>query len=117
MTVHPFLHLPPPASFKNYAEVQSYLRRMWDSLRPLRLGKTENVIEFDLSTGTTSTVLYFKGLSPQSVVVFDPKNAAASTEIHSGSMYVLTANRGNDQWTVTHSNSASARAFQVAIIG
>jgi len=117
MTVRPFLHLPPPATFSSLADVSAYLRRLWDALFRLRQGKIESVIEFQLAPSTATTALNYLGLSPQSVVIFDPKTADAAAELAAGTMYILTADRGNDMWTVTHSNSASSRIFQVAILG
>jgi hypothetical protein len=90
---------------------------MWDALFRLRQGKIESVKEFELAANVTTTALNYLGLSPQSVVIFDPKTAAAAAEMAAGTMYVLEANRGNDVWTVTHSNGTSARLFQVAILG
>jgi hypothetical protein len=78
----------------------------------------EVVSEFTLTANAATSVLSWKGLSPQSVVVFDPKTANAAAELAAGTMYTLTANRGNDSWTVTHANNAQAdRTFQVAVIG
>jgi uncharacterized secreted protein with C-terminal beta-propeller domain len=76
------------------------------------------VTELTLTANVAATTLNWKGLSPQSVVVFDPKTANAAAELYGGTLYVLTANRGNDVWTVTHANNAQTdRTFQVAIIG
>lgn len=118
MTVRPFLHLPPPATFGSLSDVSSYVRRMWDALYKLRKGKIECVTELTLTPNTTSTVLNYINLSPQSVVVFDPKTANAAAALYSGSLYVTAANRGNEQWTVTHANNAQTdRSFQIAVIG
>jgi hypothetical protein len=118
MSVYPFLHLPPPAPSLTPQQMSSYMRRIWDAMQPLRKGKTENVTELTLTANVATTVLNYKGLSPQSVIVFDPKTANAAAELAAGTMYVLTANRANDQWTVTHANNAQAdRSFQVAVIG
>ena len=39
-------------------------------------------------------------------------------ELAAGTLYVLTANRTNDAWTVTHANNAQVdRSYQVAVIG
>jgi uncharacterized secreted protein with C-terminal beta-propeller domain len=76
------------------------------------------VTELTLTANAATSTLTWKGLSPQSVVVFDPKTANAAAELYGGTMYVLTANRGNDVWTVTHaSNAQTDRTFQVAVIG
>lgn len=118
MAVYPFLHLPSPTQFGKVEEIAPYLRRMWESLQALRKGKIECVTELTLRASNTTTVLTDIRLSPQSVVVFDPKTANAAAELYGGTMYVLTANRGDGSWTVTHASAASTdRSFQVAIIG
>ena len=91
---------------------------MWEVVQQLRRGKMDIVSEFTLTANAATSTLNFKGLSAQSVVVFDPKTANAAAELYGGTMYVLTANRGNDAWTVTHANNAQTdRTFQVAVIG
>jgi len=76
------------------------------------------VTELTLTANVATSTLTWKGLSPQSVVVFDPKTANAAAELYGGTLYVLTANRGNDVWTVTHANNAQTdRTFQIAVIG
>jgi hypothetical protein len=119
MTVREFLHLPPPPStFSTLADASQYLRRQWDALNPMRRGKIECVTELTLTANAATTVLTDNRLSVQSVVTFDPKTANAATEIHGGTMYVLTANRGTGAWTITHANNATVdRQFQVSIIG
>ena len=118
MTIRPFLHLPPPGTFKNFTEVTTYLRREWDALFRLRQGKMECTGEITLTANAATTVLNRVGLSPQSVVHFDPKTANAATELYGATMYVLTANRTNDAWTITHANNATAdRTFQYTAIG
>lgn len=111
MAVRSFLHLPPPANTPQ-------ARRLYEVLQQMRRGKMECVLEFTLTANAATSTLNFKGLSPQSVVVFDPKTANAAAELYGGTMYVLAANRGNDSWTVTHANNAQVdRTFQVAVIG
>jgi hypothetical protein len=91
---------------------------MWEVMAQVRRGKMDAITELTLTANAATSTLAWKGLSPQSVVVFDPKTANAAAELAAGTMYVLTANRGNDTWTVTHANNAQAdRTFQVAIIG
>jgi hypothetical protein len=91
---------------------------MWEAVQQMRRGKMDIVTELTLTENAATSTLTWKGLSPQSVVVFDPKTANAAAELAAGTMYVLTANRGNDAWTVTHANNAQTdRTFQVAIIG
>jgi hypothetical protein len=91
---------------------------MWEAVQQMRRGKMDIVTELTLTANVATSTLTWKGLSPQSVVVFDPKTANAAAELYGGTMYVLTADRGNDAWTVTHANNAQTdRTFQVAIIG
>ncbi len=111
MTIRSFLHLPPPPNNPG-------LRRMYEVLQAMRRGKLECVTEFTLTANAATSTFAYKGLSPQSAVLFDPKTANAAAELYGGTMYVLTANRGNDSWTVTHANNAqNDRTFQVAVIG
>lgn len=118
MTIHPFLHLKPPETVSSFAGVNAAIRRTWDAMAPLRRGKLECVGTFTLTANVATTVLNHRGLSPQSVVILDPKTANASTELAAGTIYALAANRGNDAWTYTHSNAASAdRTYQYAVIG
>ena len=111
MTVRSFLHLPP-------APPTPEGRRLFEVVQQLRRGKMDIVTELTLTANAATSTLNWKGLSPQSVVVFDPKTANAAAELYGGTLYVLTAGRGNDVWTVTHANNAQTdRTFQVAIIG
>lgn len=111
MSIRPFLHLPPPP---NNPEA----RRLWEVVQQMRKGKLEVVTTLTLTANVAETTLNFKGLSPQSVVVFDPKTANAAAELYGGTMYVLTADRGNDVWDITHANNAQTdRTFQVAVLG
>ena len=118
MTIRPFLHLPPPGTFSSFGDVTSSTRRLWDALHALRLGKIECTGELTLTANAATTVLNRKGLSNQSVVLFDPRTANAATELYGGTMYVLTANRVTDAWTITHANNGQTdRTFQYAALG
>ena len=118
MTIRPFLHLPPPGTFANFSDVTAYIRRLWDALFRLRQGKLECTGEITLTINSATSVLTRSGLSSQTVVHFDPRTATAATELYGGTMYVLTANRGDGAWTITHVNSATAdRTFQYSAIG
>ena len=111
MTVRSFLHLSP-------APRDPDLRRLWEVVSQVRRGKMDIVSEFTLTANAATSTLNFKGLSPQSVVIFDPTTANAAAELAAGTLYVLTANRGNDAWTVTHANNAQVdRTYQVAVLG
>jgi hypothetical protein len=118
MVIRPFFHFPPPGSFSSFSDVTSYVRRLWDALHALRLGKMECTGEITLTANVGTTVLNRVGLSMQSVVHFDPKTQNSALELYGGTMYVLTANRGTDAWTITHANNAQVdRVFQYTAIG
>ena len=118
MTIRQFQHLPQPGAFKTIEDVERYTRLLWDALLKLRRGKLECVVEFTLAAGAATTVLTDERLSPQSVVLLDPKTANAAAEKAAGTVYCLTANRGVGTWTFTHANNAQTdREFQVALIG
>jgi len=118
MPVYPFLHLPSPTQLKSLEETSAYLRRMWESLQAMRKGKIECVTSVTLRASQTTTVLTDIRLSPQSVVIFDPQTANAAAELYGGTMYVLTANRGDGSWTITHASAVSTdRTFACALIG
>lgn len=118
MAINPFLHLPPPTRFDSFDAVAIFIRRMLDALGLMRKGKLECVTELTLTINSATTTFTDSRLSVQSAVFFDPKTANAAAEIHGGTMYVLTANRGTGVWTITNANNANAdRSFQVLIIG
>ena len=118
MTIRPFQHLPTPAIFTTFSSVTEYLRKVWDAMYKLRRGKIECVTELTLTAGAATTQIKDERLSIQSVVSFDPKTANAAAEKAAGTMYVLTANRTDGTWTITHANNGQTdRSFQVSIIG
>ena len=117
MTIRSFPHIPSPP--KNPAELWPWLRTLWQAVVRIRQGKLECVGEVTLTANAATTTLTATGLlSMQSVVEFDPKTANAATEKAAGTMYVLTADRANDTWTITHANNAQTdRTFQYSIVG
>jgi hypothetical protein len=118
MTIFPYLHPPTPPDFKSFPEVTQWTRRMWDSYFRTRQGKMDCITELTLTANSATTVFSDIRLSVQSVVTFDPKTATAATELYGATMYVLTANRNSETWTITHANNATTdRTFQVSIIG
>lgn len=109
---------PDPVNITNFSTLTSYLRDLRGVIFTMWRGKLSCVTTFTLTANVATTVLNYKGLSPQSVVTLDPKSANAAAELAAGTIYALTANRANDAWTFTHANSAQAdRVFQVSIIG
>ena len=118
MTIRPFLHLAPPGTFSNFSDVTTYVRRLWDALFRLRQGKLECTGTITLTINVATTTLSRNGLSSQTVVHFDPMTANAATELYGGTMYVLTANRTENSFVITHVNSATAdRTFMYTAIG
>jgi hypothetical protein len=118
MTIRPFLHLPPPATLNSFADVSTYLRRMWESLQNVRRGKIECVVEFTLTANAATSTLTDPRLSIQSAVIFDPVTANAATELYGATMYALEANRAAGAWVITHANNAQTdREFRAVIIG
>ena len=114
----PLIGPPDPVGISNWSTVTSYLRVLRGVVMTIWTGKLNCTGEITLTANAATTVLNRKGLSPQSVVHFDPKTANAASDLYGGGMYVLTANRGNDSWTITHPNNANAnKTFQYTVIG
>lgn len=118
MTIRPYQHMQPPTQATDFSSVNQNTRRLYDALFRARQGKLDCIAEVTLTAGAATTTLNDVRLSNQSVVLFDPKTANAAAELAAGTMYVLTSNRGNASWTITHANNAHVdRTFQVLIIG
>ena len=104
--------------FRDMSTLCKWLRNFWDAFYIARKGKLDCVGTVTLTANAATTVLADTRLSPESVVHFDPKTANAATELYGATMYVLTANRGNASWTITHANDANAdKTFQYTVIG
>lgn len=74
--------------------------------------------DFTLTANATTTTLTDPRLSIDSHLTFDPLTANAAYELYTGTLYVLSANRNNGSWTITHSNNSQTdRTFNVLIIG
>ena len=113
-----FLHGKPPGPFRDFASVTAWLRTFWDAFSVTRRGKMDCVTTLTLTANSATTTFNYIRLSPQSVVTFDPQTANAAAELYGATMYVLTANRGNEVWTITNANNANAdRTFAVSVIG
>lgn len=118
MTIRPFLHLEPPASFSNFSQLTAYVRRLYEAIFLVGRGKIECVVELTLTANVATTTLTDHRLSIQSTVNFDPVTANAAAAIAAGTMYVTTANRSEGSFVITHANNAQTdRSFLVAIIG
>ena len=113
-----FLHPKPPGTFNSFPQITAWLRTFFDVFSVTRRGKLDCVTTLTLTTNSATTVFNDKRLSPQSVVTLDPQTANAAAELAAGTLYCLTANRGNEQWTFTNANNANAdRLFACSIIG
>lgn len=118
MTNQPLLGPADPVNITSFATLTSYLRGLRGVILTMWNGKLNCTGTITLTANAATTVLNRKGLSPQSVVTFDPKTANAAAELYGATMYVLTANRLNDAWTITHANNANAdKTFQYTAIG
>ena len=74
--------------------------------------------DFTLTASATTTTLTDPRLSIDSHLTFDPLTANAAYELFTGTLYVLSANRNNGSWTITHSNNSQTdRTFNILIIG
>jgi hypothetical protein len=118
MTIHPLEPLRPIREVKSFQDVSDALRRVWDVIYSIRRGKLECVAEITLTPGAASTVFERQGLSPQTVIDFDPLTANAAVEKAAGTLFVTLANRQKNQFTISHANNAQAdRSFLVSLIG
>jgi len=81
-------------------------------------GKTSNLGEITLTQNVASTTLTDERLTVGSAVLFDPMTANAATELYGATMYVLTADRTNGSFVITHANNAQTdRTFRYIIVG
>ena len=118
MTIRTYPQALAPFSFKTFADVSVWARSIHESFRQARHGKLECVTTLTLTINSATTVFNDKRLSPQSGVTLDPMTLNASAEKAAGTLYCLTANRGNEQWTFTNANNAQGnRVYAVSIIG
>lgn len=79
-------------------------------------GRSHAVGTFTLATGAATTVVTAPNCAPSAYPLLTPLHANAAAEIASGNMYVSAIAKG--QFTVTHTNSATAnRKFGYALQG
>lgn len=118
MTIQPFLHPPPPATFRSFADVTTYLRRLLDYMKGVSKGKLECVGEVTLTANAASTAISDVRISKQSVIVFHPRTANAAAELAAGTMYITDANMASGSATITHANNAQTdREYRYAVLG
>ena len=118
MTIRFFPSLKSPSIFADFASLNPWLRNVYEVVSSVRHGKMDCVGTITLTASVASTTLTDSRLSPQSVVTFDPTTAHAATELYGATMYVLTADRSNGAFVITHANKAQTdRIFSYSIIG
>ena len=109
---------PPDAGSDTGGALRRHTRQIAAAVRQAMQGKLNAVGTFTCTAGVGSTVLTDSRLTSESAVLWDATTANAAAEFAAGTMYVLTANRNNGAWTVTHANAATAnRTFRYVIIG
>ena len=118
MAIRSFLHPKAPGAFRTLQDAAEWARSMHNAFFQARHGKLDCVTTLTLTVSSATTVFNDKRLSPQSVVTLDPMTENAAAELAAGTVYCLTANRGNEQWTFTCANNSLAdRTFAISIIG
>ena len=99
-------------------DLVQWIRQAALVINSLRKGDVNSTTSLTLTASTTTTVLTDPNLTPAKWLDFDPLTANAATEKANGTIYVLSADRGNGSFTVTHaSNSQTDRTFRVLIMG
>jgi len=87
-------------------------------LNSVQSGKLNALKEVTLNSSATSTTVLDSRLTINSFVAFDPVTQNAATELAAGTLYVLSANRSNGSFTLSHANNGQAdRTYKMLIIG
>lgn len=108
-------------------ELYIALKNQWDQLSRVThilglamRGKLNCLGErtFTLTANAATTTLTDERLTSDGAMFFDPLTANAATEKAAGTVYVLSADRNNGSWAVTHANNAQTdRDFRIVILG
>jgi hypothetical protein len=102
-----------PFAPENFSLTAEYIRKLKDSINFALRGKSNNTGEFNLTAGTTSTVIIDNNCNANSVVLIIPTTANAAS--HTQHAYIVA---GDKQFTVYHqNNSQTDRTFRYVIIG
>lgn len=82
-------------------------------------GKTNNTgtVTLQTSTVTTTVQLATGRLGNDTVILFEPTNAAAAIESGAGTMWVSTRDVAASLFKITNSLSLSARTFNYILVG
>ena len=78
-------------------------------------GKLNSTGTVTLTNSSATTVVDDKRVGVDSIILFMPINANASTEQAPGTMFV--SSRGKQTFTITHNNNANTRTFGYIVIG
>jgi len=109
---------PPTPGNESPAALFRHAQQTASAVRLAMAGKLNATGSITLTANAATTALNDSRLTVDSVVLFDPTTANAAAELAAGTLYVLTANRNNLAWTLTHANAASAdRTFRYVILG
>lgn len=113
-------YLPPPDTpgSQNPDALYRHAQQTAAAVKLAMQGRLNAVVEVTLTAGAASTVWSDPRLTSTAAVLFDPMTANAAAELAAGALYVTSANRLNQQWTLTHANAGTTdRTFRALIIG
>lgn len=103
-----------PSAF--LADDVAHRRSIAQWMREAHQGHLGNVGSFTLGTGTATTSMTDFRVGPNSFIGFTPLTANAAAEVGNGTIYISA--RGNESFTITHANTATAdRTFVYCILG
>ncbi len=110
-----------------YNVVPVYLpdQRLWltqiaYAVNGLLNGRSNNTGEFTLTLNSSTTVVSLSDdrINNNTIILLVPLTANAATEFGAGSLYISSKDPQNNQFTVTHVNSATTgRKFGFVLIG
>lgn len=118
MSVFSYPKSPEELSTFDEPSVKRLFRSLATILNRVLVGKINAVVEVTLTANAATTTLTDARLTINSFIAFDPVTANAAAELAAGTLYVLSANRRNGAFTLTHSNAVSAdRSYKAIVIG
>lgn len=107
-----------PPNTDSLSEIIRWLINQAEIVRLMLTGKLNATGSITLTANSATTTLTDARLGIDSFIDFDPMTAHAAADRAAGEPYVLTANRTNGVFTLTHSNTADTdRTFKYLIIG
>lgn len=103
-----------------YRDATGWLIQMAHVLNGSMNGRTNNTgfVTLSLSSDTTTVTLSPGRLGINTLVILVPLTASAATEFAAGSLYLSGRDVANNQFTLTHVNSAAGdRRFGFILVG